>query len=185
MDDQFHDEHNYYEVVSTDICSKRQILLESILDPPIVPSSLGVHTHLTPTARAIRDELRIRTKVQVSTKTVSLDFYKQHLAYMGVNIGTTCGHDTRNPLPQSPVTVTATTVSASGVDGFDFPKCNKERNLLKIGMVLTHKNAEAQFLACVWDKPTLFQGDSCLNCTVKEAYELGVELVIQRDMEEV
>jgi len=179
IDGRFHDEHNYYQVLTTDKCSRRRTSSKSILESPIVPSGLGVHTNLTLTARVIRDELSIRTKVQLSTKTVSLDFYNLHLAYMGVNIAPTCGHDTRNPLSRSPVPVTTTSVLAPAGAVFDLPKGNKERKLLKIGMVLTHKNAEAQFLACVLDLPTLFQGDSCLDCAVERACEMGVEQVIQ------
>ena len=188
VDGLFHDEHNYYRVLTSDPCpNPPRIALQSISGSPIVQSSLGVHTRMTLTARPVGEQLHVETTVQMSTQTVSLDFYKQHVGYMGVNIATKCGHNTRKPLSQSSVPVIATSVSAPVVypklqynRDADHNKTRKEvRNLSQIGMVLTHNNAEAQFLACELGAPTLFQGESCLDCAVKEAYELGMELVIQ------
>jgi len=173
VDGRFHDEHNYYSVLVSDRCSKPRMASKTILETPI-PSSLGVHTRLTLSARGGREELIIRALVQVSTKTKSIDFCKQHLAYMGVNIGTPCGHNTQNPLSHSSIPVVSTSVLAPAL-----PVVTREETLSKIAMVLTHRNPEAQFLACKFGLRTLFQGNSCLDCAVKEAYKFGYELVIQ------
>jgi len=81
VEGRFHDEHNYYSVLRpAESCSLRRPASNTILETPI-PSSLGVHTRLTLSAHGVREELIIRALVQVSTKTMSIDFYKQHLAY--------------------------------------------------------------------------------------------------------
>jgi len=179
-DGRFHDDRNYYDVLTSDACVKRPFVRDDILKSHSIPqSSLGVHTHLTLTARGVREELFIRTVVQMSTKSVSLDFCKQHLAYMAVNTATPCGHD-RSPLELailSPRIIRTTSLSAPALNEADASVIRGSPQT--IAMALTHKNAEAQFLACVLTVPTLFQGDSCLECAVKEAYELEMELVIQ------
>jgi len=185
-DGQFHDDHNSYHTLIADNCSTRPITRESLTSSPIISSSLGVHNSLLLTARGVGDQVKIRTLVQMSSKTATLDFYKLHVAYMSVNIATTCLHNPREPLSRNPVLVITTSVLAPGifqklnVTSRDRGKSRKElRNPTAIAMVLTHKNAEAQFLACVKEMPMLFQGFSCLDCSVKEAYELGLEVVIQ------
>jgi len=173
VDGRFYDGHNYYSVFRpADRCSGRRPASNTILETQI-PSSLGVHTHLTLSARGDREDLIMRALVQVSTKIISLDFYHQHLAYMGVNIGTPCGHNTQNPLSHSSIPVVSTSVLAPAL------VWTREETLSKIAMVLTHRNPEAQFLACHLNTRTLFQGDSCLDCAVKEAYKFGCGLVIQ------
>lgn len=186
-DGQFHDEHNSYQLVTSDKCSGRRIAVNSITGPPVVPSNLGAISSLTMSARGVRDQLTIRTMIQMSTKTLSVDFYEQHLAYMGVNIATTCGHNTRNPLSRSPVAIITTSVAAPAV--FEMPRLpwddKRSRGQIRndtqpaLGMALTHQSPESQFLACVPRTPTLFQGDSCLDCAVEQAHAAGFELVIQ------
>lgn len=172
VDGQFRDEHNSYQILTSDPApARRPVLIPNSEYPPITQSSSGVHTNLTLSTRAIRDQLIIRTMVQISTKTLKLDFYNQHLAYMSVNIATRCDHDTGKPLGQSTsLQVTPTSVLA--------PVACTERTT-DISVALTHKNPEAQFLACNYGTRTLFQGDSCLNCAVKEALELRSESIIQ------
>jgi hypothetical protein len=190
-DGQFHDEHNSYEFVAAKQClDRRKLAVESITRPLIVPSSLGVNSLVAITARGIGNGLTIRTVVQMSTKTLSLDLYKQHIAYLGVNIAVTCGHNTRNCLSDGPVPVITTSVVAPAVFRLsDLQRWRlhersarrrvKDETQPGIGMVLTHKSPEAQFLACVPDTPTLFQGDSCLDCAVEHADKSGFELIIQ------
>jgi len=48
-----------------------------------------------------------------------------------------------------------------------------------ISLTLTHRDSEAQFLCGVPGVRTLFQGNSCLKCAIKQAREEQFKIVIQ------
>jgi hypothetical protein len=191
-DGQFHDEHNYYQTLTCEHPRMRSLAITPLHNSTIIPSTLGAHTSLTLTARGVGNQLTIRTVVQMSSKTFPLDFYKQHMAYMSVIVASACGHNTRSPLSQNMFPVTPTSVAAPTRQQPDYIGNHYHayhtyhdtveqwrKSLREIGIVLTHKNAEAQFLACATGASALFQGDSCLNCAVEEAYDYGYDIVIQ------
>jgi len=193
VDGRFYDEHNYYRSLVSDRTSVRNLPVHVYprgQSSPIFQSSNGVHSDLSLTTRALGDQLSIRTTFQFSTKTASLDFYKQHLAYMAANIATKCDHDTRNSpvsVPPGEWELVATTVlepavyphleSSGGRLALLGREMRNSTNLLAV--VMTHKNPEAQFLACCYEWAALFQCDSCLDCVVKEAIEMEMEMIIQ------
>jgi hypothetical protein len=136
------------------------------IDGSILPSSMGVHSSLTMTARGHMNTLVIRTIIQISSKSIEVDFHSLHLAYISVSVGDTCHHNRRDPL-----TITGTSLVLTSVTS---PVASGER----LSLALTHCNPEAQFLCCAPGVRILFQGNSCLNCAVKHAQDNRFGLII-------
>jgi hypothetical protein len=185
VDGQFQDEHGHCEYLISDRGKKRPTATVPILDGLLIPSSLGTHTSLTMTARTVEKNLAIRTIVQISTKRLALDFYWRHIAYMSVTVAKGCYHDRRQPVQERHIEIVTTSVQAPTIatrPGSHWQKTSHKglvqtRNQLAV--VLTHNNPEAEFVACTEYTRALFQGDSCLQCALSEAYQSGYELVIQ------
>jgi hypothetical protein len=170
VDGRFYDRRSHYLTVTSDGSSRRQAQM-SIMDDrgPIGPSSLGVHKSLTLSVRPQPDQLVIRTMIQFAgTTIVEPDFFDLHMAYMSLLFANPCTHNPRDPLQQDNAANVMTTSVAT-------PTAPKG----KIALVLTHGSPEAQFLCGCYGTRTLFQGDSCLNCVVKEARRNGFRMIIQ------
>jgi hypothetical protein len=171
VDGEFRDTHNRYKGLKTEPNSLyRPGEVKRICDPPIVPSSLGAHTSLTITARSQPDAPIIQLRFEISAKMFSLDFLQLHLSRFLVATAYSCDHDPRNPLSSRYDYVVPVSVE------YDFP-CPP------LSMALTHKNREAQFLACSIGEWTgvsaLFQGECCLDCAVEQALSLEYQVIIQ------
>lgn len=171
-DGQFHDRQCYYQSLICGGESQQFAPIKSILpdNASIGPSALGVHLSLTMTVRPQRDSLILRTSIEVTGTTFDLNLLNLHLAYMTLSFSNPCNH---NPLDnvgsENAADVVPTKVRTDGeLKG-------------RIGLFLTHGDPEAQFL-CLVHSPglrTLFQGNCCLNCAVRDAREEGYNLIIQ------
>jgi len=169
-DGQFYHRGNFYRRLESDIASVRSKTDKPVptSGPGIGASDLGVHSTLTMTTRPHLDTLLLHTIMQVSTKTIELNFLHLHLASMGLSFAKPCSHQLGLPLEEGNVgNILTSTVEA--------PLATGDR----ISIVLTHRNPEAQFLCGMPDVPMLFQGRTCLNCAVKEAKERGFKMIIQ------
>jgi hypothetical protein len=167
VDGEFRDTHNRYKGFKTEQGYPLSNLQngDRIYEPPIVPSSLGAHTSLTITARAHPEVPVIQLRFEISTKIFGLDFLKLHLNRFHIANAHSCDHDPRSPLSSRYDHVVPISVES--------PLCRS------LSIVLTHKNPEAQFLACAQGWQTLFQGESCLDCAVEQVQKLEFLVVIQ------
>jgi len=177
VEGQFSFERGVYRVLSSEGCKKRALAENSVAEYPIPLSGDGVHSSLNISTCPIGDELMIRTLVRKSNKMISLDFYHQHLAYMGATVAPACTHDPHEPLASSSVPIETTSVMAPSA--VEYVQSHGLQNNAPRGMALTHGSEEAQFLACNPGSRCLHQGDSCLKCVVKMAIEQHFDLIIQ------
>ncbi|KFY68596.1 hypothetical protein V498_10595 [Pseudogymnoascus sp. VKM F-4517 (FW-2822)] len=138
---------------------------------PIERSVDGAHEMLVMTLRPcwIGDSqlLLLRSTISMSNKTFDVNFLDIHLGFLGLSPGSECGHNPRSPLEDNLANVFTTSVASP------VPKAKAA-----IGLTLTHGNAEAQFLCCEVGSMALYQGDCCLTCSLKEAKDSGVRLII-------
>lgn len=166
---QYFDRQGYYRTLTSEGPSRKQAQ-KSITDhkEPIGPSGVGSHTSLTVSLRPQLDQLIIRTMVEFSGTTFELNFLHLHFAYMGLSYSAPCVHSPRDTLdPDNSIDIITTSLAnPSGLEE-------------KIYLVLTHGNPEAQFLCGNWGTRTLFQGNSCLNCVIKDARQNEFRMVIQ------
>lgn len=168
VDGQFHDGQHYYARLQSSQTPVRVRLSNSqIATKPIIPSSLGTHSTFTMTVRPMSHQLELRTIIQIASKNVTVSWIDLHLAHMGATYADPCGHDSRDPCPLNETKVVLTNVEAP----VGPPDC--------LSLAMTHNNPEAQFFCCVPRERILFQGRSCLKCTINYAKQNNYSLVIQ------
>ena len=185
-DGQFHDGLNYYQsLVTEDIADRRRWgeaeIAKSLVprDLPIRPSSLGTHSLLVMTARKAVNGLVIRTEIEYSTKVVEIDFLAVHIAHISVLMDSNCGHSRRAELSNVD-NVIATSVLFPGPPGEYTPRTLWSKwDKSTTSITLTSGNPESQFLCCLRGVPTIFQGNSCLDCVMREAKKQKVRHIIQ------
>jgi hypothetical protein len=170
-DGRFHDKQYHDKHLITDSCPLRELAKSSIVLPRVgaetlAPSSIGSHKSLIITARETPRGVCLRAIIEMSTKTIEINFLKLRLAYMSVTYATPCQHAPRNSRLSLDGTVVTTSVEK--------PLATRQR----LSLVLTHGNPEAQFLSLWSCTRTLYQAQSCLNCAVAEAREKCFRLII-------
>ncbi|KAI0410734.1 hypothetical protein F5X98DRAFT_384991 [Xylaria grammica] len=171
LDGQFHDGRNYYKAITeTAHVQPRASATNSILqaEQAVYPSSIGVHSDFTLSLRPHHNSLNLRAVIRFPAQVIEISFYDMHLAYMATSVANACAHDPNDLLARP----TSKNVITTGVEA---PVASQGRTSL----VLTHGVSEAQILAGVLGVPSLFQGESCLNCMLKDANENGFQLLIQ------
>jgi hypothetical protein len=173
QDGQFHDGHNYYEVLRSDwtrSCDKKHPSTRTDDANLVIPSPSGGHDMLMLSARGNVKTLEIRTVLQRLTKTVQVDFFNLHLTHLGVEYAIACNHDRRGGLSEEDTQfIVTTSVISPLTDDND-----------RLAIALAHLNPEAQFLCCESGVQILFQGGSCLNCAVQQArHNPMIRLLIQ------
>lgn len=145
----------------------------SIRQGVITPSGLGEHSSLLMTLRPAliegRRALVLRCQIRQGNSTIDLNFLDIHLGFMSLTPGDGCGHDLSTPLVLSDYArpLKATSVIAPAAPG-----------ATAIGITLTHRNEESQFLCCAQDITQLYQGDCCMPCAVTQAEREGYKVVI-------
>jgi len=172
-DGQFHDGQNYYRSL---YCQPRKRTDEKIASeiqlPSIVtPSDLGCHSRFLITACPQHFGLEIITRVDCHGKQVEMSFQQLLLGYMGVKVADECSHNPKSPL-ESHHTSNVVTESVDYVVPVPRPQMSR------IVLMLTYGSPKARFLACGNGGRTLFMGNSCLNCAVKQAKEEGFDVII-------
>jgi sulfur transfer complex TusBCD TusB component (DsrH family) len=176
VDGQFHDGYSYYKA----LIERPNIVPRPHTDTSLLhdlksgegglgPSSLGVHSNLMLSVRPAHNSLTLRVTAMFTGKAVDASFYDMHLAFLATSVAPPCDHD---PAGSCTLLDWQDSFLASGVDT---PVASDGRT----SVALTHGNVDAQFLAGVSGVPTLFQGGSCLNCSMREAKDKGFELLIQ------
>ncbi|KAF5631693.1 NFX1-type zinc finger-containing protein [Fusarium sp. NRRL 52700] len=139
----------------------------------IVPSGLGEHSSLVMTMRPALIQsfqaLLLRCQIKQGNSTKDVDFLDLHLGLMSLNPADSCDHDLSTPLAllKDNLTVKATSVMEPVAAGAS-----------SIGVTLTHRNKESQFLCCSEAVPQLYQGDCCLPCAVAQAVRENCKVVI-------
>ncbi|EAQ91967.1 hypothetical protein CHGG_00202 [Chaetomium globosum CBS 148.51] len=139
---------------------------------PISPSRIGEHSSFLMTLRPAfvegQQALILRCIVTQSTSIVELNFQELHLGLMQLAPADSCEHNLASSLTLPADTlIKATSVIAPVASGKD-----------AIGVTLTQRNGEAQFLCCISAVPQLYQGDCCISCAVTQAQEKGYSVVI-------
>ncbi|KAK1753772.1 hypothetical protein QBC47DRAFT_347854 [Echria macrotheca] len=139
---------------------------------PISASKIGEHSSLLMTLRPAfvegQQALILRCIVTQSTSTVELNFRELHCGLMQLAPANSCEHDLASPLSvSSGALIKATSVIAPVAGGKD-----------AIGITLTQRNGEAQFLCCTMSVRQLYQGDCCISCAVTQAKEMGYLAII-------
>lgn len=151
----------------------RQKAKASMTKGPIAVSRLGEHSSLLMTLRpASKDTceaLWLRCQIKRGSSTVDVDFVDIHLGLMSLTPGDPCDHSLSALLdPKDYVKpVKTTSVMAPVAAGKD-----------AIGITLTHRNEESQFLCCTQPVLQLYQGDCCMPCAVAQAEREGYSVVI-------
>lgn len=140
---------------------------------PIAPSTIGEHSAFTMTLRPAftngQQALILRCLIGWSSATTEVNFLDVHLGLMKLTPSDICEHALRTPfIPQDdkpPVMATCVTAPvASGTKA--------------IGVTLTHRDGESQFLCCTSEVRQLYQGDCCISCAVTQAREQEYAVVI-------
>lgn len=138
-----------------------------------VPSGLGEHSSLVMTLRPAlmqsSQALLLRCHIKQSNSTIEVNFLDIHLGLMSLNPADSCDHDLSTPLDlnKNNLTVKATSVMEPAASGAS-----------SVGVTLTHRNKESQFLCCSDTIPQLYQGDCCLPCAVAQAVREKCKVVI-------
>jgi hypothetical protein len=107
----------------------------------------------------------VKTSFQSGQKLVELDFLDTHLGFLALTYSRPCSHRKYDALSDEHSQRIFTTSVAQPQGGGRVTS-----------LALTHANPESQFLCCSSGARTVFQGESCLNCCIKEAQaEFGEE----------
>ncbi|KAH7141065.1 hypothetical protein EDB81DRAFT_900691 [Dactylonectria macrodidyma] len=137
------------------------------------PSGLGEHSSLLMTLRPALMEgcqaLLLRCHIKQANSTMDIDFLDIHIGLMSLTPGDGCEHDISTPLTLSDYAqpVKATSVIAPVASGAK-----------AIGITLTHRNEESQFLCCSQAVSQLYQGDCCMPCAIAQAQWEAYSVVI-------
>lgn len=145
----------------------------SIKQGTITESGLGEHSSLLMTLRPAiiqgRRALVLRCLIRQVNSTINVNFLDIHLGFMSLTPADGCEHNLSKPLvvSDSAYLVKATSVMEPVPAG-----------KYEIGMTLTHRNKESQFLCCTQDIRQLYQGDCCMLCAIIQAKREGYKVVI-------
>ncbi|KAF5703877.1 NFX1-type zinc finger-containing protein [Fusarium mundagurra] len=135
-----------------------------------VPSGLGEHSSLLMTLRpALTQALLLRCQIKQGNSTTEVNFLDMHLGLMSLNPADSCDHDLSTPFDPTKdnLIVKATSVMEPVASGKS-----------SIGVTLTHRNKESQFLCCSETVSQLYQGDCCLPCAVAQAMRENCKVII-------
>ncbi|KAJ4265323.1 hypothetical protein NW762_004608 [Fusarium torreyae] len=134
------------------------------------PSGLGEHTSLLMTLRPawmeFRRALLLRCQIKQVNSIIDVNFLDLHLGLVRLSPAKGCGHSLSAPLELTE-SVKATSVMAPVASGIG-----------AIGVTLTHRNDESQFLCCTSGVRQLYQGDCCMLCAVAQAERECYQVVI-------
>ncbi|KAM0554011.1 hypothetical protein ACHAPJ_007086 [Fusarium lateritium] len=108
----------------------------------------------------------LRCQIQQANGIIEVKFLDMHLGLMALSPANKCEH----PIP-APLELTASVMAASVMA----PVASQHH---VIGITVTHRNDESQFLSCTNCGRQLYQGDCCMPCAVAQAKREGYEVVI-------
>ncbi|KAF4436029.1 hypothetical protein F53441_13342 [Fusarium austroafricanum] len=138
-----------------------------------VPSGLGEHSSLVMTLRPAFTEkhqaLLLRCHIKQGNKTIDVNFVDIHLGLMTLDPADGCDHDLSTPL--TPTDDSVDVKATSVIEPIPSGKSS-------IGVTLTHRNEESQFLCCSGTIRQLYQGNCCLPCAVSQAVRDDCKVVI-------
>lgn len=138
-----------------------------------VPSGLGEHSSLIMTLRPAlmqrSQALLLRCQIKQGNSTMEVNFLDMHLGLMSLNPADSCDHDLSTPFDSTKgkLIVIATSVMEPVASAKSL-----------IGVTLTHRNKESQFLCCSETVTQLYQGDCCLPCAIAQARREHCKVVI-------
>jgi hypothetical protein len=138
-----------------------------------VPSGLGEHSSLVMTLRPALmrsyQGLLLRCQIKQGSSTLEVNFLDMHLGLMSLNPADSCDHDLSTPFDPTKDNLIVKATSAME------PVASGKSS---IGVTLTHRNKESQFLCCSETVPQLYQGDCCLPCAVAQAMREDCKVII-------